>query len=83
MYEKLQSHPNAQVSKKARQFMFSFQVTVGCLNDIVSVFMGDSMLLKRFRSNREASINMNCNYLSMPKRGHSVSLIMKRSRFPV
>ncbi|KAF3437462.1 hypothetical protein FNV43_RR20215 [Rhamnella rubrinervis] len=25
MYEKLQSHPNAQVSKKARQFMFSFQ----------------------------------------------------------
>lgn len=27
MYEKLQSHPNARVSKKARQFMFSFQVT--------------------------------------------------------
>lgn len=26
MYEKLQSHPNAQVSKKARQYMFSFQV---------------------------------------------------------
>ncbi|KAJ0978863.1 hypothetical protein J5N97_014337 [Dioscorea zingiberensis] len=25
MYEKLQSHPNAQVSKKARQFVFSFQ----------------------------------------------------------
>ncbi|OIT07116.1 PREDICTED: uncharacterized protein LOC109226185 [Nicotiana attenuata] len=25
MYEKLQSHPNGQVSKKARQFMFSFQ----------------------------------------------------------
>ncbi|CAK9175092.1 unnamed protein product [Ilex paraguariensis] len=25
MYEKLQSHPNAQVSKRARQFMFSFQ----------------------------------------------------------
>ncbi|XP_068660754.1 uncharacterized protein [Aristolochia californica] len=25
MYEKLQSHPNSQVSKKARQFMFSFQ----------------------------------------------------------
>lgn len=25
MYEKLQTHPNAQVSKKARQFMFSFQ----------------------------------------------------------
>ncbi|EEF49596.1 uncharacterized protein LOC8270916 [Ricinus communis] len=25
MYEKLQSHPNAKVSKKARQFMFSFQ----------------------------------------------------------
>ncbi|KAH7528057.1 uncharacterized protein LOC107417758 [Ziziphus jujuba] len=25
MYEKLQSHPNAQVSKKARQFTFSFQ----------------------------------------------------------
>ncbi|XP_026659881.1 uncharacterized protein LOC103705594 isoform X2 [Phoenix dactylifera] len=25
MYEKLQSHPNVQVSKKARQFMFSFQ----------------------------------------------------------
>lgn len=25
MYEKLQSHPNAEVSKKARQFMFSFQ----------------------------------------------------------
>lgn len=26
MYEKLQSHPNPRVSKKARQFMFSFQV---------------------------------------------------------
>lgn len=25
MYEKLQSHPNPRVSKKARQFMFSFQ----------------------------------------------------------
>ncbi|KAF5742431.1 hypothetical protein HS088_TW09G00479 [Tripterygium wilfordii] len=25
MYEKLRSHPNAEVSKKARQFMFSFQ----------------------------------------------------------
>eukprot|EP00262_Sarcandra_glabra_P012433 TRINITY_DN3202_c0_g1_i1.p1 TRINITY_DN3202_c0_g1~~TRINITY_DN3202_c0_g1_i1.p1 ORF type:complete len:316 (-),score=72.28 TRINITY_DN3202_c0_g1_i1:29-976(-) len=25
MYEKLQSHPNVQVSKKARQFVFSFQ----------------------------------------------------------
>ncbi|XP_050234248.1 uncharacterized protein LOC126682568 [Mercurialis annua] len=25
MYEKLQSHPNAKVSKKARQFLFSFQ----------------------------------------------------------
>ncbi|KAL4600757.1 hypothetical protein ACB092_11G221900 [Castanea dentata] len=25
MYEKLQSHPNAQVNKKARQFVFSFQ----------------------------------------------------------
>lgn len=25
MYEKLQSHPNPGVSKKARQFMFSFQ----------------------------------------------------------
>ncbi|PON74387.1 cytochrome C oxidase subunit [Parasponia andersonii] len=25
MYEKLQTHPNGQVSKKARQFMFSFQ----------------------------------------------------------
>lgn len=25
MYEKLQSHPNAEVSKKARQFMFSFR----------------------------------------------------------
>lgn len=27
MYEKLQSHPNPKVSKKARQFLFSFQVT--------------------------------------------------------
>ncbi|XP_020273653.1 uncharacterized protein LOC109848526 isoform X2 [Asparagus officinalis] len=27
MYEKLQSHPNVQVSKKARQFVFSFQKT--------------------------------------------------------
>lgn len=27
MYEKLLSHPNPRVSKKARQFMFSFQVT--------------------------------------------------------
>ncbi|XP_020273655.1 uncharacterized protein LOC109848526 isoform X4 [Asparagus officinalis] len=26
MYEKLQSHPNVQVSKKARQFVFSFQL---------------------------------------------------------
>lgn len=26
MYEKLQSHPNATVSKKAKQFIFSFQV---------------------------------------------------------
>lgn len=31
MYEKLQSHPNAEVSKKARQFMFSFQVTENVL----------------------------------------------------
>lgn len=28
MYEKLQSHPNAKVSKRAAQFMFSFQVIV-------------------------------------------------------
>eukprot|EP00262_Sarcandra_glabra_P012434 TRINITY_DN3202_c0_g1_i2.p1 TRINITY_DN3202_c0_g1~~TRINITY_DN3202_c0_g1_i2.p1 ORF type:complete len:262 (-),score=57.83 TRINITY_DN3202_c0_g1_i2:295-1080(-) len=28
MYEKLQSHPNVQVSKKARQFVFSFQVAI-------------------------------------------------------
>ena len=28
MYEKLLSHPNPRVSKKARQFMFSFQVTL-------------------------------------------------------
>lgn len=26
MYEKLQSHPNVKVGKKARQFMDSFQV---------------------------------------------------------
>lgn len=28
MYEKLQSHPNAKVGKRAMQFMFSFQVIV-------------------------------------------------------
>ncbi|KAJ8435590.1 hypothetical protein Cgig2_021744 [Carnegiea gigantea] len=28
MYEKLRSHPNAQVSKKATQFAFGFQVTI-------------------------------------------------------
>ena len=31
MYEKLQSHPTPRVSKKARQFIFSFQVTT---NDV-------------------------------------------------
>jgi len=29
MYEKLKSHPNPKVSKKARQFMYSFQVISG------------------------------------------------------
>lgn len=27
MYEKLQSHPKVEVNKKARDFMFSFQVS--------------------------------------------------------
>ncbi|OMO74543.1 hypothetical protein COLO4_26597 [Corchorus olitorius] len=36
MYEKIHSHPNAKVSKKARQFMFSFKV-----NDSEQVFIED------------------------------------------
>ncbi|XP_057977802.1 uncharacterized protein LOC131164546 isoform X2 [Malania oleifera] len=33
MYERLQSHPNVRVSKKARQFMFGFELMTGCGND--------------------------------------------------
>lgn len=36
MYERLQNHPNPKVSKKARQFMFSFQVIFVRLVDQVS-----------------------------------------------
>lgn len=32
MYEKLQSHPNAKVNKRAMQFMFSFQVIVDVMS---------------------------------------------------
>ena len=35
IYERLQTHPNALVSKKARQFMFEFQVTKQGLHKIM------------------------------------------------
>uniref|UniRef100_A0A2P2JND9 Uncharacterized protein LOC105631196 isoform X2 n=1 Tax=Rhizophora mucronata TaxID=61149 RepID=A0A2P2JND9_RHIMU len=41
MYEKLQSHPNAKVSKKARQFMFSFQVTMYYWDNLESMRRGN------------------------------------------
>ena len=35
MYERLQTHPNALVSKKARQLIFGFQVTKQGLHRIM------------------------------------------------
>lgn len=43
MYEKLLSHPNPKVSKKARQFMYSFQVISGVMGNVFAFQQNDTL----------------------------------------
>ncbi|RDY01320.1 hypothetical protein CR513_15364, partial [Mucuna pruriens] len=59
MYEKLQSHPNAKVSKKARQFLYSFQAM-----EMMKVATGSPFYLKNtgYQNYFDAFVENKSNY---------------------
>ncbi|KAK7404414.1 hypothetical protein VNO78_05296 [Psophocarpus tetragonolobus] len=59
MYEKLQSHPNAKVSKKARQFIYSFQAM-----EMMKVTTGSQFYLKNsdYQNYFDAFVENKSNY---------------------
>lgn len=65
MYEKLQSHPSPDVSKKARQLVFSFQVI--CLAQLISYPRDEACmhLVKQILKCRGYKFEVKCNAVGL------------------